>query len=57
MIIYGGSGEFRRGAFPVDRISPVDLIADAAEVAGASMLAPSGGISIWLSNSPVFDQR
>jgi hypothetical protein len=46
-----------RGALPVNRILPVDLIADEAEVAGASVMVSAGGISIWLSNSPFFDQR
>ena len=37
------------GALPVNRILPVDLIAAEAEVAEASMMAPAGGISIWIS--------
>jgi transcriptional regulator with XRE-family HTH domain len=45
------------GALPVNRILPVDLIADKAEVSGASMTAPAGGISIWLSNSRRIEVR
>jgi transcriptional regulator with XRE-family HTH domain len=44
-------------ALPVNRIVPVDLIAAEAEVAGASMTAPSGGISIWLSDSRRIEVR
>jgi transcriptional regulator with XRE-family HTH domain len=45
------------GALPVNRILPVDWIAAEAEVAGVSMMAPAGGISIWLSNSRRIEVR
>lgn len=37
-------------ALPVKRILPVDLIAAEGEASGALMMAPAGGISIWLCN-------
>lgn len=45
------------GALPVNRILPVDWIAAESEAAGASMMAPSGGISIWVSNSRRIEVR
>jgi transcriptional regulator with XRE-family HTH domain len=44
-------------ALPVNRILPVDLIAEETKAAGSLTMAPAGGVSIWLSNGRRIEVR